>query len=91
MAGKIYQFNNPRDVKELQQMLLKPDNENDRVKCEDESDLEDDYVEVHSEDLDTEQDISNEESEDELDMNEEYFLERVKDGGKIQLRRQIRK
>ena len=86
MAGKICQFNNPRDVKELQQMLLKPDNENDRVKCEDESDLEDDYVEVHSEDLDTEQDISNEESEDELDMNEEYFFESIKNkyGGKVQ-------
>ena len=63
-----------------------------RVKCENESDLEDeDYVEGHSGDLDTKQDISSEESEDELDMNEEYFLERVKDGGKIQLRRQIRK
>ena len=72
-------------------MLFKSDNENDKVQCENENDLEDDYVEVHWEDLDTEQDISNEESEDELDMNEEYFLERVKDGGKIQLRRQIRK
>ena len=72
MAGKICQFNNPRDVKELQQMLLKPDNENDRVKCENQSDLEDeDYVAVHSEDSDTEQDISSEESKDELDMNEE--------------------
>ena len=58
---------------------------------ENKRDLEDDFVELHSEDSDTEQDISSEESEDELDMNEEYFLERVKDGGKIQLRRQIRK
>ena len=36
------------------------------VKCENESDLEDeDYMEVHSEDSDTKQHIS---SEDELDM-----------------------
>ena len=43
-----------------------------RVKYENKSDLEnEDYVEVHSEDLDTEQDISSEESE--LVKNEEYF------------------
>ena len=53
-------------------MLLTSDYENDRVKCENQSDLEDeDYVEGHSGDLDTKQDISSEESEDELDMNEE--------------------
>ena len=50
------------------------DDENDRVECEceTESDSEDeDYVEVCSEDSDTKQDISSEESEDELGMNEE--------------------
>ena len=42
-------------------MLLKSDDENDRVDCENESDLEDeDYVKVHSEDSDTDQDISGE-------------------------------
>ena len=47
-------------------MLLKSEDDNDRVKCENESDLEDkDYMEVHSEDSDTKQHIS---SEDELDM-----------------------
>ena len=51
MAGKMYWFNNPRDVEKLQQMLVKSDDENDGVECENESDLEDeDYVEVHSED-----------------------------------------
>ena len=34
-------------------MLLKSEDDNDRVKCENESDLEDeDYMEVHSEDSD---------------------------------------
>ena len=54
MAGKLYQFDNPRHVEELQQMLLESDDENDGVKCENESGSEDeDDVEVHSEDLDT--------------------------------------
>ena len=54
-------------------MLLKSNDENDRVKCVNNSDLEDeDYVKIHSEDSDTKQDISSEESEDELDVNEEY-------------------
>ena len=35
---------------------------------------DEDYVEVHSEDLDAKQDISSEESEDELDKNEEHFI-----------------
>ena len=68
-------------------MLLKSEDDNDRVKCENESDLEDeDFVEVCSEDLDTEQDIPSEESEDELDMNEECFFgeDKGKNGGKIQ-------
>ena len=74
IAGKIYQFNKPRDTEELQRMLLESNDENDRVECEceTESDSEDeDYVEVCSEDSDTKQDISSEESERELDMNEE--------------------
>ena len=54
-------------------MLFKSDNENDKVQCENENDLEDDYVEVHWEDLGTKQDISSEESEEELDRNKEYF------------------
>ena len=41
MAGGAYRFNNPRDVEELQWMLLKSDDENDSVKCVNESDLED--------------------------------------------------
>ena len=41
---------------------------------ENKRDLEDDFVELHSEDSDTEQDISSEESEDELDMNEDWFF-----------------
>ena len=46
-----------------------------RVKYENKSDLEDeDHVEVHSEDLDTKQDISSEESEDEFDVNEKYVF-----------------
>ena len=45
MTGKIYQLNNPRDIEELQQVLLEFSDENYRVKCE--SNLEDeDYVEV---------------------------------------------
>ena len=86
MAGKIYWFNSPRDV-ELQQILFESDDENDSVEYENESDLEDeDFVEVCSEDLDTEQDIPSEESEDELDMNEECFFgeDKGKNGGKIQ-------
>ena len=56
-------------------MFLKSDDDNDRIKCENKSTLEnEDYVEVSVEDLDTEQDISSEESEDELDINEGYFL-----------------
>ena len=66
MAGKIYQFNNPRDVEELQQMLLESDDDNDKVEYEDESDLVDeDYLEVHSEESDIKQDLSGKESEDE--------------------------
>ena len=43
-------------------MLLKSDDENDRVDCENESDLEDEYyVEVCSENSDDEQDISSKE------------------------------
>ena len=43
-------------------------------------------MEVFSEDLDSKQNISNEESENELDMNKEYFFERImnQNGGKIQ-------
>ena len=60
-------------------MLLTSDYENDRVKCENQSDLEDeDYVAVHSEDSDTEQDISSEECEEKLDMNEECFVRKDK-------------
>ena len=60
-------------------MFLESNEENDRVECENESDLEDeDYVEFRSEDSDTEQDISSEKSEDELDVNESIFLERIK-------------
>ena len=71
VAGKTYRFNNPRYVEELQPMLLESDDENDRVECENESDLEDaDYMEVHSEDSHTEQDSS---SKGELDMNEEFL------------------
>ena len=50
-------------------------------------------MEVRSEDLDTEQDISSEEGEDELDMNEEYFFGKDKEakwrGNPV--RKQIRK
>lgn len=52
-------------------MLLEYHDENDRVECENESDLDDaDYVEVHSDDSHTEHDIS---SEGKLDLNEEFL------------------
>ena len=73
-------IDNPRDVEELQRMFLESNEGNDRVECENESDLEDeDYVEFCSEDSDTEQDISSEKSEDELDVNEEYFFGKDKE------------
>ena len=73
-------IDNPRDVEELQRMFLESNEGNDRVECENESDLEDeDYVEFRSEDSDTEQDISSEKSEDELDVNEEYFFGKDKE------------
>ena len=68
-----------------------------RVKYENKSDLEDeDHVEVHSEDLDTKQDISSEESEDEFDVNEKYvvfffFNDKESKWNKNPVRRQIRK
>ena len=68
-------------------MPLESDDGSDGVECENKNDLEDeDQMEVHSEDQDTEQDFSSEDSEDQLDMNEEVFLESMKNqnGGKIQ-------
>ena len=50
-------------------------------------------MEAHSEDSDTEQDISSEVSKDKLDMNEEYFFGKAKESKwrKNPVRRQIRK
>ena len=72
MTGKTYQFDNPRDVEQLQQTLLEPHVENDKVACENESDL-DDYVEVNSGDSDTKH-ISSEEDKGELDVSGKYVF-----------------
>ena len=40
MAGKMYQFDNRRDVEELQRLLLELNDQSDRVECKNKSDLE---------------------------------------------------
>ena len=40
MAGKMYQFDNRRDVEELQRLLLELNDQSDRVGCKNKSDLE---------------------------------------------------
>ena len=83
MAGKIYWFDNPRDVEELQRMLVESDDENDSQMYKWKWFRRWRLRGVHSEYLDTKQDISSEENEDELDMK---LLGKDKEskGGKIQ-------
>jgi len=90
----MYRLDNEGDVEEMRRMLLESDDESDKDEFTNESDLEiDDNVEVCLLDSDTGQDISDEESENEVNVNEEYFLGKDKESKwmKTPIRRQIRR
>lgn len=76
MAKRVFRFDNPKDVEEMQRMFLESEDEEEKIEFDNESDLdENDHVEMRSENSDSEQSVlSQDDEEDENQDKNHYYL-----------------